>query len=207
VAFQVGQRFEFIKSVDLYHDRITERERCHVAACHGTGEVELLLEGVHDCLEGNTLMLTPFHDDETIACLRVFEAVPEPRKVCRRERPSLWWVVPIFGVAVPLAWGLSMLFEAPTPTIAFGVTVVLTAIVMGADHALLLALAFPLMRNLLLVPPALTFNAPTPDEYIRAAAWIILALLIPWLCQNARSIRKAIVTFERGDKASQAEEA
>jgi hypothetical protein len=46
------------------------------------------------------------------------------------------------------------------------------------------------------VPPALEFSAPTPDEYFRAAVWLALALIVPWLCTNSGKIKRALRRVE-----------
>jgi hypothetical protein len=197
LAFTVGQRVEFTAPVDLYpYDVVLAGERAHVAACNEEGEVSLLLEGIHDGLEDNTLVLVPFHDAETLSSVQLFQPVARP-KSCYKASPSLRWSVAIFVAVCPVAFMLAQILEHHTASIVFGIAVVCTSIVLGSSHALILALLCPLVRNLLLVPPALTFTPPTADEYVRTAVWIGMAILVPWLCEHAKRLRKVLIRWER----------
>jgi hypothetical protein len=142
-AFTVGQRVEFASLVDLFpYDCIRAAERAHVAAVDAeTGEVQLLLEGIHDGLEGNLLSVVPFEAEETIAALRLFE---QPRtalaKSPRAERaPSLLWALAAFGAVLPIGAVATFFTDAHVAAVLFGCSVCFVAAVMGAPHALLLA--------------------------------------------------------------------
>jgi hypothetical protein len=193
LAFTIGQRWEFTAPVDLSpYAFVAGSERCHVASIDKvTGEVGLLLEGIHNGLDGNLLVIVPFHDDAVLA--RLVEFKP---KRCVRTSPSLLWVGAVFAVTVPLAYLMTLFFPPHTASILMGVAVVCTAIILGQSHAVLLALAFPLARNLLIVPPALAFSIPTADEYVRAATWVAMALLVPWLCSSAKAVRRTLLNVE-----------
>jgi hypothetical protein len=195
-AFTIGQRLEFVAAVDLYpYDVVTIGERAHVASIDlQSGEACLLLEGIHDGLEDNMMVLTPFNDEEVLASVRDFEEVVKASHSA--PRPSLWWAAAIFGAVVPLVVVLAAILPSTSVTMILGCVVVLTAIALGSLHALTLALLFPLTRNLLIIPPELEFSAPTADEYIRAATWVALALLVPWLCKNRGRIREVLVRWE-----------
>lgn len=204
-AFTIGHRFQFARAVDLYPDAMVESGECCVVASvnDDSGEVCFKLEGFHMGLHDNMLSLAPFHDDDVIACLEAYKQ-PVAAKRRREVVPSLWWTVPVIAALTPLAWAMTLYFQPHTASIFFGAAIVLTAVIMGAGHALILALAFPIIRNLIIVPPSFELNAPTPDEYVRAAVWVAMALATPWLIHNARSIRKMLVRLEGGKEAPEA---
>lgn len=100
-AFHTGERVEFTNTIELYPaEDIRPRDRGHVAAWDiETGAVSIYLEGVHDGLEDNTLIVTPFHDDWIVCDLKRFTdgKVPVPFK--RRRGISAVWKAFWLGLA------------------------------------------------------------------------------------------------------------
>lgn len=69
-ALIMGERVEFVRAIDILTDYIEERERGIVSHVDlETGTVCILLEGFHNGLGDNTLMVTPHIDDETLTAL------------------------------------------------------------------------------------------------------------------------------------------
>jgi hypothetical protein len=83
---------------------------------------------------------------------------------------------------------------------SFGFAVILVAMVCGTVPAMVLALASAIIHNLLVVPPALTLQAPTTTEWVWAAFYVFFAVSIPpFLRRLDRWRRLAASPLKRSD--------
>jgi hypothetical protein len=106
----------------------------------------------------------------------------------------------------------SLLFTAPVGLlllkfcgigagVTFMVGVTMVALVLGTVPALALATVTPLLHNLLLIPPALEFSQPTLAEAVAAGAYLVLAVMVPWIAARRTTIRAAVIPAEPGELA------
>jgi hypothetical protein len=108
-AFQTGERVEFADHVDLYPaEDILPRERGAVASWDiETGAVSIFLEGVHDGLEGNALVIRPFHDDWLLSVLRRFRDGVSSEHVKPPSSWSAFWALALGMLAAGAPWVLA----------------------------------------------------------------------------------------------------
>jgi hypothetical protein len=109
---------------------------------------------------------------------------------------SLWWSVAILAVNCPLALGMHLILPSHFPSLIFTFSVIVTAMVLGTRHALVLALLCPFAHDLFVTPPLFRFSTPTAADYIMAAFYVSAALIIPWIMANMAQIRGWFVGTE-----------
>lgn len=114
------------------------------------------------------------------------------------EPASLAWAIPIAGLALYLTVILHSLLTMSVRSSTLGITVAvcLTAIVLGAKHAIAVAALCAIGWNLLSFVPNLVMELPDVEEYVRTAVWISLALVVPWLVQNRHHLNAKLSLLE-----------
>lgn len=196
-AFSVGQRIEVRETVPLWDgDCLLGDERGAIASLdEDTGAVEVKLEALHSALEDNTLTLYPFHNEETLACLRLYEAPVVERAVEVERAPSLWWAALVFAIIAPMVAMMDIGFQVHSAMLLFSVTILAASMVLGMAHALILSVLCPLVINVLLITP-MGLTAPTAGELFRVAVYLGLSIFGPTLCSKCQEWRRAIVEVE-----------
>lgn len=190
-AFQTGERVEFTGCVALYPcPDITPNERGNVASWDlDTGAVSIFLEGIHDGLEDNTLIIVPFHDDSVVQSLRRFRNGVEPLPVEEdHSNRSMVWVVAALALATPAALLIDNTVGYVMAPSAFGLAVLVMALVFGRLPAVVLALIAPVVSNFFL-GAGLGFEWPAGHEVFRACLWLFVAVVAPWLEAHSTEVK------------------
>jgi K+-sensing histidine kinase KdpD len=128
--------------------------------------------------------------------------VPAPREVRRRHfqpaeplslaRTALI-AVAIAVVLAPLGAVLAVLtgLEAASVwTLLVGVS--WTSLVLGRVGGLLFSVLGSAAHNLLVIPPAFSFNVPMPADILRLIGFVTIALLLPMIAASAHDLRRAV---------------
>jgi hypothetical protein len=92
------------------------------------------------------------------------------------------------GVSAPAAM-LLVRIAGVGDGFCFGFAVILVSMVFGTIPALVLAGASLLVHNLVVLPPAFTFQAPTVQECVLAGFYVIFALTVPPLMRRVDRLR------------------
>lgn len=111
---------------------------------------------------------------------------------------STLWALCSLVVATPLGAVLDYGFGAGAGMV-FAVAVVAMALVFGTVPALIVGALCALMRNLLLIPPALEFNRPTAFEIMTWLGYVALALLVPYIADRRERIRIVAIPAAAGN--------
>jgi Domain of unknown function (DUF4118) len=192
-ALLKGERVQFNRPVDLYPtDFIEQGESGIVSHVDGdTGTVSVWLEGFHNGLGDNTLMLTPHADEEALAAVGIFT---DPMRLPRAMRNPVHWIsfalaLSTLLVTAPVATLLHYHVAEEQPFMVFAAAVAWVSVVFGHRSALALALVTPLVNNLVSVAPEWTFTPLTPWEYAGMAFYVATALGFPWMLEGGLRLR------------------
>jgi K+-sensing histidine kinase KdpD len=117
---------------------------------------------------------------------------------------SLWWVFPPLLAVTGIAYFVNHCCRLPFIFNLYIIGVTLIAAVLGTRHAVLGSLISPFLHNFFIVPPVLTFTAPSSREYVAGITTMIMALLVPYLIKNAGTIQAFLgsASVERAQKIS-----
>jgi hypothetical protein len=112
------------------------------------------------------------------------ETFPSETDPPRTIFKSLIWSLGTLIVTVPLAYSLvHFLGNGGYFTFAFGVLTV--AMVFGTGNGVLLGAVSPVVNNLFVIDPALTFTVPTRTEVTMGVFYIATAIVMPWIATHA----------------------
>ncbi|MCK1543367.1 hypothetical protein IVB12_15735 [Bradyrhizobium sp. 179] len=123
------------------------------------------------------------------------EAAPSDVDPPRSVLPFIFVAFGSVLVSVPATMFLHALLDFPLPGIFYILTAITTALIFGSVHGLIVAAFNAAAHNLVVEPPALTFNVPSQSELYLFACCVTLVLLTPWIASHAAKWRNRLLAI------------